>query len=154
MRNVCLTIFLRNLPPDTQDLFSEIFPSRSRACVCLVCFCRDIYLFTFTHVSRGILKCGGKRVCQMCCRQSKHVTPRILSQLDPTTHFWGTAPSQQPKVPKKPPVLVDILNCTKRNIKVSFLSNMCSQLARTQINNARYKYGLYIYSLFNWHPDW
>ena len=62
----------------TRDLFLEIFPSRSRACVCLVCFCRDIYLFTFTHVSRGILKCARKRACQMCCQQPKHVTQRIL----------------------------------------------------------------------------
>ena len=60
------------------NLFLEIFPSRSRACVCLVCFCRDIYLFTFTHVSRGILKCARKRACQMCCQQPKHVTQRIL----------------------------------------------------------------------------
>ena len=74
------------------NLFLEIFPSRSRACVCLVCFCRDIYLFTFTHVSRGILKCGAKRVCQMCCWQSKRVTPRILFSFSATprrtTHLW------------------------------------------------------------------
>ena len=51
-------------------------------------------------------------------------TSHSLSQ---SPQYTFGAPSQHPKVPEK---------------------FVCSPLARMQINNARYKYVLYIYSLF------